>query len=147
MNKILLAILILGVSVQAKAGEEITNPSDMATCVRRYIVNELVDAGTMSWEHEPTFVFLGKYVHASWITNATESHASLSANLGPQSPVYCDYELKADGSADMSKPGFCKATVVNATVMFAGISWGNGKRVTSKEDVVAIVDSKIYCQE
>ncbi|MGE3684652.1 MAG: hypothetical protein AB7G93_23290 [Bdellovibrionales bacterium] len=107
---------VLIFSWQAYAGFEVTNPEEMTTCLRSYIQHRLVSPESPQWEHEPKYEFTGKYLHASWHSNVTLEYGTMFAFVGPEDPIYCDYETQQDGSPDRSKPGFCKANVTDGDV-------------------------------
>ena len=142
-----MTLVLLMASAQARADfYEITTPAQMVSCMQSYIQNWIVAPETVSsWEHQPAYIFAGKYVHASWHTSPLFNYGSLGMMLGPKSIVYCDYETKADGIPDMTNTSGLKTALDNADVMFDYMTFENGQQVDSQKKVAVIINSKLLC--
>lgn len=98
-----------------------------------------------SWEYPPNFSFSGKYAFASWNTNPGMQYGVLGIQLGPKDVIYCDLEVLPDGTADRTKPGFCKTEMVTGEVMFDHSTYVNGQEVVTQEKAIVITNGKMFC--
>jgi hypothetical protein len=136
----------LALSSQAMALDEIKTPEDMASCLTRYVQNNIVAPEQIeSWEHAPAYEFFGKYFGASWHTTPLFHYGMIDMMAGPSEPVYCDYESLPSGGPDRAKPGFCRPNIVNGEVIFRYSTFNGSLRVEKPVKVAAVIDSRILC--
>lgn len=143
---ILLILLIFMTIAQVRAENvEIQTPAQLVLCMKSYIGSWMVGAQRIGhWEHAPAFEFAGKYVFASWTTEARSNYGSLGLMVGQKDLIYCDYPLNENERPEKKK-GFCVANVETGDVTFDSIIFVKGKPVQSEQKVAVIRDSKIYC--
>ena len=147
MLKILISLVFLMGTAQVKADLfEITNPSELVTCLKNYIQNSIIPSGSMtSWEYAPNYSYSGKYAFATWNTNPGMQYGALGINLSSTDLIHCDLEALAVGNPDLSKPGFCRPTQAEGDLMFDYMTYIDNQQVETQKKLGFIEDSKIFC--
>ncbi len=147
MLKILISLVFLMGTAQAKSDIfEITNPSELVTCLKNYIQNSIIPSGSRtSWEYAPNYSYSGKYAFATWNTNPGMQYRVMGINLSFTDLIHCDLENLADGTLDSSKPGFCRPSKVEGDVVFDYMTYVDNQQVETQKKLGFIKDSKIFC--